>query len=76
MKLFEEEEFVKMCKEMNYNHRKTQIAVKLFVDKWGIKEVWKWLLQIEKFPPEYDSVKRMKYRMQNDIIEYLKNQQK
>ena len=76
MKPFEESEFVLICKNLNYNNRKRQIGIKLFVDKWGIKETWKWLCQTEKFPPEYDTVKRMKYRMQKDIQNYLKEQEK
>ena len=76
LKPFEEQEFIYICKCLNYNNRKRQIAVKLFVDKWGIKEVWKWLCQTEKFPPEYDTVRVLKYRMQKDIEKYLKESQK
>ena len=76
MKPYEEKEFVQICKELNYNCHKRQIAIKFFVEKWGIMEVWEWLLQNEKNAPDYDSVKRMKYRIQNDLIEYQKNQTK
>jgi hypothetical protein len=69
---FEEQEFIYICKCLNYNNRKRQIAVKFFVEKWGIMEVWEWMLQNEKNAPDYDSIKRMKYRIQKDIIEYQK----
>ena len=76
MKPFEESEFIYICKCLNYNNRKRQIAVKFFVEKWGIMEVWEWLLQNEKNAPEYDTVRVLKYRMQKDIEKYLKENQK
>lgn len=71
-----EDELTVMCKILNYNNYKTKIAVKFFAEKWGIKEVWLWLCDTEKYPPEYDSVKRMKYRIQNDLIELMQFQEK
>lgn len=76
LKPFEESEFIYICKCLNYNNRKRQIAVKFFVEKWGIMEVWEWLLQNEKNAPEYDTVRVLKYRMQKDIEKYLKENQK
>ena len=76
MRPFEECEFIYICKCLNYNNRKRQIAVKFFVEKWGIMEVWEWLLQNEKNAPEYDTVRVLKYRMQKDIEKYLKENQK
>lgn len=66
--LNEKEIFIKKCKDLRYNDLKTQIAVRLFVDKQGIKEVWNWLCETQDNPPEYDSVKRMKYRIQKDLF--------
>lgn len=66
--LNEKDKFIKQCKDLRYNDLKTQIAVKLFVDKQGIKEVWNWLCETQDNPPEYDSVKRMKYRIQKDLF--------
>lgn len=68
-KTFEEQEFLQICRQLNYNRRKTQIATKFFVEKWGIVEVWLWMCETKQNPPEYDSLKKMKNRIKKDLIE-------
>lgn len=58
---------MQICRQLNYNHRKTQIAVKLFVEKWGIEETWEWLCETKQNPPEYDSLKKTKNRIKKDL---------
>ena len=67
-KTFTEDEFILVCRTLNYNNKKTQIAIKFFVYKWGIEEVWEWLCETKQNPPEYDSLKKMKNRIKKDLI--------
>ena len=67
-KTFKEDEFIEICRRLNYNNKKTQIAIKLFVCKWGIEETWEWMCETKQFPPEYDSLKKMKNRIKKDLI--------
>lgn len=66
--LTDKEVFIQECKNYRYNDLKTEIALRLFYHKQGIKEVWNWLCDTQENPPEYDSVKRMKYRIQKDLF--------
>jgi hypothetical protein len=66
--LSEKEKFIARCKELNYNNFKTDIAVKFFIDKIGIKELWLQLCDTQENPMEYDSLRRMKYRIQKDLF--------
>ena len=36
-KTFNEDEFIQICRSLNYNKKKTLIATKFFVEKWGIE---------------------------------------
>jgi hypothetical protein len=66
-KTFNEDEFIQICRSLNYNKKKTIIATKFFVEKWGVIEVWLWLCETKQNPPEYDSLKKMKNRIKKDL---------
>lgn len=66
--LTDREVFIAKCKELKYNDFKTFVAVKFFVDKIGIKELWNYLCETQENPMEYDSLRRMKYRIQKDLF--------
>ena len=66
--LTDKEAFIAKCKELGYNDFKTFIAVRFFVDKTGIKELWNYLCETQDNPMEYDSLRRMKYRIQKDLF--------
>lgn len=68
-KVSNKELFIQKCKELNYNELKTQMAIKFFIDKEKPKDVWLWLCETQDNPIEWDSVKKIKYRMKKDLFE-------
>ena len=56
------------CKKLNYNELKTQMAVKFFIDKETPRDVWLWLLETKQSDIEWDSVKKIKYRMKKELF--------
>ena len=64
----EEENFIRRCKDLGYNEMKTQIAIKFFIEKQTPKDVWYWLQETQENPVEWDSVRKMKYRMKKDLF--------
>ena len=68
IKLSDKEQLIKLCKEHNYNSLKTEMAVKFFIDKETPKSVWQWLCNIQENPPEWDSVKKAKWRMKKELF--------
>lgn len=67
-KISDKEELIQKCKDLNYNELKTQMAIKFFIDKEKPKDVWLWLCEIQQDPIEWDSVKKIKYRMKKDLF--------
>jgi len=47
----------------NYNELKTEMAIKFFYDKEKPKDVWLWLCETQDNPVDWESVKKIKYRM-------------
>lgn len=64
----EMDKFIAKCKALNYNQLKTQIAIKFFIEKQTPKDVWYWLQETQENPVEWDSVRKMKYRMKKDLF--------
>ncbi len=64
----EKDKLIELCKKHNYNELKTQMAIKFFVDKEKPKDVWLWLCDTQDNPMEWDSVKRLKYRMKKQLF--------
>lgn len=64
----DKDKMIEMCKAHNYNELKTQMAIKFFVDKEKPKDVWLWLCETQENPIEWDSVKKIKYRMKKDLF--------
>lgn len=64
----EKDKLIALCKAHNYNELKTQMAIKFFVDKEKPKDVWLWLCDTQENPMEWDSVKRLKYRMKKELF--------
>lgn len=64
----EKDKLIELCKKHNYNELKTQMAIKFFVDKEKPKDVWLWLCETQDNPMEWDSVKRLKYRMKKQLF--------
>ena len=65
----EKDKLIELCKSKNYNELKTQMAIKFFIDKEKPKDVWLWLCETQENPIEWDSVKRLKYRMKKELFE-------
>lgn len=61
--------FIEKCKKLGYNELKTQMAIKFFVDKEKPREVWLWLMETKQSDIEWDSVKKIKYRMKKELFE-------
>lgn len=62
------ESLILRCKSLGYNELKTQIAIKFFVDNEKPKDVWLWLCETQENPIEWDSVKKLKYKMKKDLF--------
>lgn len=60
--------FVVKCKELGYGDLKTEMAIRFFVDKAKPKEVWQWLCEEKHEYIEWDSVKKIKYRMKKELF--------
>ena len=64
----DKDKMIAMCKAHNYNELKTEMAIKFFVEKQKPKDVWLWLCETQENPIEWDSVKKIKYRMKKDLF--------
>lgn len=62
------EELVARCRKHNYSELKTQMAIKFFIDNEKPKAVWLWLCEMQQNPIEWDSVKKIKYRMKKELF--------
>ena len=62
------EELIDKCRQLKYNSLKTEIAVKFFIDNEKPKDVWLWLCETQEHPIEWDSVKKLKYKMKKDLF--------
>lgn len=56
------------CRLLGYNKLKTEIAIKFFIENEKPKDVWLWLLSTKQSNIEWDSVKKIKYRMKKEIF--------
>lgn len=68
VKISDKDKLITLCKEHNYNELKTQMAVKFFIDKEKPREVWLWLCETQENPIDWDSVKKIKYRMKKELF--------
>ena len=59
---------ISKCKELGYNELKTQMAIKFFIDKEKPRDVWLWLMDTKQSNVEWDSVKKIKYRMKKELF--------
>lgn len=59
---------VDKCRAIGYNELKTQMAIKFFVENEKPKDVWLWLCETQDNPVEWDTVKKIKYRMKKDLF--------
>lgn len=64
----EREKFIEKCKAIGYNELKCEMAVKFFLENEKPKDVWLWLCDTQENPMEWDSVKKIKYRMKKDLF--------
>ena len=64
----DKDSLIAKCKKLNYNELKTQMAVKFFIDKETPRDVWLWLLETKQSDIEWDSVKKIKYRMKKELF--------
>ena len=64
----EEERLITRCRELGYNHLKTEMAVRFFIKKEKPKDVWLWLCETQDNPMEWDSVKNLKHKMKKDLF--------
>lgn len=62
------EELIDKCRQLKYNSLKTEIAVKFFIENEKPKDVWLWLCETQEHPIEWDSVKKLKYKMKKDLF--------
>lgn len=67
-KVTDKEAFVEKCKSLGYNDLKTEMAVKFFIGKETPRDVWLWLLKTKQSDIEWDSVKKIKYRMKKELF--------
>lgn len=67
-KINDKDAFIAKCKSLGYNDLKTEIAIKFFVDKSKPKEVWRWLCEEKQENIEWDSVNKIKYRMNKELF--------
>lgn len=68
VKISDKEKLVALCKEHNYNQIKTEIAIKFFIENEKPKEVWLWLCKTQDDPMEWDSVKKLKWKMKKELF--------
>lgn len=64
----EREKFIEKCKAIGYNELKCEMAIKFFLENEKPKDVWLWLCDTQENPMEWDSVKKLKYRMKKDLF--------
>ena len=64
----EKDKLIALCKLNNYNELKTEMAIKFFYDKKKPKDVWLWLCKTQDNPIDWDSVKKLKYRMKKELF--------
>jgi accessory gene regulator protein AgrB len=60
---------IEKCKALGYNELKTQMAIKFFIDNDKPREVWLWLMDTKQSNIEWDSVKKIKYRMRKELFD-------
>lgn len=65
------EELVYCCKLLRYNSFKTEIAVKMFIEKLSNEEVYNWLCETNQYLA-YDTVTTYRYRMRKALKELEK----
>ena len=68
VKLSDKDKLIALCKAHGYNELKTQMAVKFFIDNEKPRDVWLWLCETQDNPVEWDTVKKIKYRMKKDLF--------
>lgn len=68
VKVSDKNKLIALCKAHGYNELKTQMAIKFFIDKEKPREVWLWLCETVSNPVEWDTVKKIKYRMKKDLF--------
>ena len=67
----EKDEFVRKCEKAGLDELKTEIAIKFFIENRKPQEVWLWLLSNDKKDCEWDTIKKMKYRLKTKLFPEL-----
>lgn len=69
-KISEEDEtsIRKKCRALGYTPLKTQLAIKFFIYNEKPRDVWLWMLDKNYSNIEWDSVKKIKYRMKKELF--------
>ena len=68
VKISSTDKMIALCRAHGYNDLKTQMAVKFFVNNEKPRDVWLWLCETQDNPVEWDTVKKIKYRMKKDLF--------
>lgn len=68
VKITDKEKLINLCKLHNYNELKTEMAIKFFIEKETPKDVWLWLCETKQNPVEWDTMRKIKYRMKKDLF--------
>lgn len=67
----EREEFIKKCQKSGLDDLKTEIACMFFLENKKPQEVWLWLLDVKKKDAEWDTIKKLKYRLKVKLFPEL-----
>ena len=67
----EKDEFIHKCEKVGFDSLKVEIACMFFLENKKPQEVWLWLLENNKKNCEWDTIKRLKYRMKLKLFPEL-----
>ncbi len=65
------DEFIRKCEKVGLDELKTEIAIKFFIENKKPQEVWLWLLSNNKKDCEWDTIKKIKYRLKSKLFPEL-----
>lgn len=67
----ERDEFIKKCQKAGLDEIKTEIACKFFLENKKPQEVWLWVLDKRIKDCEWDTIKKLKYRLKVKLFPEL-----
>lgn len=65
------DEFIKKCQKAGLDELNTEIAIMFFLDNKKPQEVWLWVLSNHKKDVEWDTIKKLKYRLKVKLFPEL-----